>query len=70
MKKENKQPVIHQHTDYFAAKAAAGEWFRTKHSHECGTVMDKKRETPEGLYISFRSQQDQNFRERYQVVIK
>jgi hypothetical protein len=70
MKKENKPPVIHQHADYFAAKSAAREWFKTKHNHDCGTLMDEKRETPEGLYISFRSQQDPNFGARYQVLIK
>lgn len=69
MKKENKPQTIHQYSDYFAAKAAAGDWFRTKHNHECGTVMDEKRETAEGLYISFRSQQDPGLRDRYQVFI-
>lgn len=69
MQKEKKE-TIHPHPDYFAAKKAASDWFAVKHNHECGTVMDEKRETPEGLYISFRSAQDQNFRERYQVIIK
>lgn len=70
MKKEKEQPVIHQFSDYFAAKKDASDYFLEKRNHDCGTVIDEKRETKEGLYISFRSAQDETFRERYQVLIK